>query len=231
MVASENTKGDGTIKTTVGAVLLLWLVLTFILGAGGSFVRQPGAPPLPILAGALVPILVFLAAFRFSGSFRDFIMAIDLQTAAAIQAWRFAGFVFIALYAYDVLPGSFAWPAGLGDMAIGITAVWVMVALRERKDFARSRVFLIWNLLGVLDLVVALGMGGVSATLGLATSGGVTMVPMARLPLVLIPAYLVPICVMLHLASLFQAGHLGATGRSYRWSGSPARRGPTQTPA
>jgi hypothetical protein len=104
-----------------------------------------------------------------------------------------------------VLPGAFAWPAGLGDIAIGVTAPWVARALVRWPDFATSRVFVIWNLLGILDLVVAVSVGGLSSALASGGAGEVTTGPMARLPLVLIPAYLVPLFVMLHLAALFQA--------------------------
>jgi hypothetical protein len=34
-----------------------------------------------------------------------------------------------------------SWPAGLGDMAIGVTALWVLFALRARPNFAASRLF------------------------------------------------------------------------------------------
>ncbi len=106
---SEHVK-DKRVKTIVGAVLLLWLVLAFILGANDAFAGAPGALPLPILAGLLTPILVFLVAFWTVGPFRDFVMSIDLPVMAGIQAWRFGGLGFIALYAYGVLPGLFAWP-------------------------------------------------------------------------------------------------------------------------
>jgi hypothetical protein len=39
----------------------------------------------------------------------------------AVQAWRFACFGFLALFAYGVLLAVLAWPAGLGDMANGFT--------------------------------------------------------------------------------------------------------------
>ena len=51
-----------------------------------------------------------------SAKFRTVVLTSDLSLLTAIQAWRFAGFAFIALYAYGVLPGNFAWPAGLGDI-------------------------------------------------------------------------------------------------------------------
>jgi hypothetical protein len=194
--------------TTFAAVVLaVWFVLVFLLGAEGAFVTSSGAPPLPILIGVTVPIIVFLAGFGLSRPFRSFILAADLRFMTGIQAWRFAGFGFLALYAHGVLPGAFAWPAGLGDIAIGVTAPWVMVALIRRPSFAGSRLFIIWNLLGILDLVVAIGTGGFITALATSVAGEITTRPMAQLPLVLIPAYLVPLFAMLHAAALFQARH------------------------
>ncbi len=86
---------DKRVKTIVGAVLLFWLVLEFILGANDAFARAPGALPFSILAGLLTPILVFLVAFWTVGPFRDFVMSIDLPVMAGIQAWRFGGLGFI----------------------------------------------------------------------------------------------------------------------------------------
>jgi hypothetical protein len=198
----------------VALALAMWLALVFLLGAVAAFVRPPGALPLPILLGATTPIIAFLAAFRGSGAFRDFDLAVDLRLAAGIQAWRFAGFGFLALYAHGVLPGLFAWPAGLGDVAIGVTAPWVILALSRRPGFAASTPFVVWNLLGILDLVVAVGTGALSSGLAVGGAGEVTTGPMARLPLVLVPAYLVPVFVMLHLTALFQSRRLAASGHS-----------------
>ena len=95
--------------------------------------------------------------------------------------------------------------AGLGDIAIGVTAPWVALALLRQPGFAISRVFVVWNLLGILDLVVAVSVGGLSSAFASGAPGEVTTGPMAQLPLVLIPAYLVPLFLILHLAALFQA--------------------------
>ena len=143
------------ITTIVAVLLALWFALVSFLGICRAFTRPPGTPPLPILAGAVLPIIVFLIAFRASDSFRDFVLTFDLRLAAGIQAWRFAGLGFLALAAHGVLPGAFAWPAGVGDMAIGLTAPWIILALISRSAFAASGLFIIWNWLGILDLVVA----------------------------------------------------------------------------
>ena len=106
-------------------VLALWLATVLFLGAYGAFVTRAGMVPVPIAIGVLTPLVAFLAACWLSADFRRFVMAADLPLATALQAWRFAGFGFLALSAYGVLPGVFAWPAGLGDMAIGLTATWL----------------------------------------------------------------------------------------------------------
>jgi hypothetical protein len=192
-------------KPIIVGVLALWFVVVFLLGAAGAVARPPGTPPIPILIGATGPVMVFLGAYWGWPAFRASVLSLELPLATAIQAWRAGGLGFLALYAHGVLSGVFAWPAGLGDIAIGVTAPWIALALVRRPGFAISRVFVVWNLLGILDLVVAVSVGGLSSALASGAAGEVTTGPMAQLPLVLIPAYLVPLFVMLHLAALFQA--------------------------
>src|SRR5262249_48315467 len=135
-------------KPLIIVLLALWLACVLVLGATGRFVTPPGAAPLPIGLGVVAPLLAFLAAFRGSASFRTLVRTADLPLLTALQAWRFAGFGFLSLYAYGVLPGDFIWSAGLGDIAIGLTAPWVALALVRRPGFAGSRLFIVWNLLG-----------------------------------------------------------------------------------
>ena len=192
-------------KPIIRSVLAIWLVVVFLLSAAGAFARPPGTPPIPLLIGATVPLIVFFAAYRGSAAFRAFVLAIDLIFATAIQAWRAGGLGFLALYAHGVLPGVFAWPAGLGDIAIGITAPWVALALVRRLNFASSRIFVVWNLLGILDLVVAVSIGAMNSAFASGIAGEVTTAPMAQLPLVLIPVYFVPLFIMLHVTAICQS--------------------------
>jgi hypothetical protein len=46
------------------------LALIFLLGANGSFVRSPGEAPIPILLGAIVPLVVFGVAYWGWRAFR-----------------------------------------------------------------------------------------------------------------------------------------------------------------
>jgi hypothetical protein len=196
--------------SVVAVVLTAWFVLIVLLGASGAFATPPGVLPLPIAVGVTAPIVVFLSAYWMSRQFREFVLTADLRLVAGIHAWRAVGFGFLALYAYGVLPGLFALPAGLGDIAIGVTAPWIVLALIRRPDFAASKTFVVWNLLGLLDLAVAVGTGALGSGLATGIAGEITTAPMAQLPLVLVPAYLVPIFIMLHLTALFQVRRLGS---------------------
>jgi hypothetical protein len=201
---SRRTGLSGT-RVSVTLVLSAWFMLVVSLGTLGAFVARPGTPPFAIAIGVGAPLLLFFAWLRLSQAFRDFVLSLDLRLIAGMQAWRWAGLGFLSLYAHDVLPGVFALPAGLGDMAIGITAPWMILALVRQPRFAASAAFIRWNVLGILDLIVALSIGTLSATLTTGAPGEISTAPMATLPLLLIPAFLVPLFLMLHTAALMQS--------------------------
>jgi hypothetical protein len=205
------------------AVLASWFIAVFATGAAGGFVTAPGQPPVPILFGSLVPLAAFVAAYAGSRPFRALVLAADLRVLTAVQAWRAGGLVFLAFYAYDLLPGLFAWPAGLGDIAIGMTAPWVAAALTRDPAFAADDRFAAWHVVGIVDLVVAVAAGTLSSGVvpGLTT---VPTAPMAHLPLVLIPAFLVPLFVMLHVTALlhWRQARRAQPGNRGTFAGAPA---------
>ncbi|MGN6696554.1 MAG: hypothetical protein ACTHMR_00220, partial [Thermomicrobiales bacterium] len=90
----------------------------------------------------------------------------------------------------------FALPAGFGDIAIGLTASFV--ARRLAQGAGRSEAVR-FNLLGILDLVVAAGMGFVLFGFVPVTP---STEPLRLLPLALVPT--VPVPLALHIVSLQQ---------------------------
>lgn len=216
-VASEINNGHSSVKSVVLVAVALWLGLVSFLASQGAFVGSADSPPLPIFFGVAIPLMVFFAAYFGWAAFRAFILGADLRLVAAMQAWRWGGLGFLSLYANGVLPGLFAFPAGLGDMAIGFSAPWILLALVRNPLFAASRRFVTWNMLGIVDFVIAVSMGTLSSGFfhGITKlNGNVTTSPMAHLPLVLIPAFMVPFFTMLHFTALVQARQLARSGRS-----------------
>ena len=191
------------IRAATGAVLTLWLLTVLILSSRGAFVRPAGSLPIPILLPIVIPIGLFFLAFRTSHQFKAWILSLDLRLITGVQAWRFGGFAFLVLYTLNLLPGYFAWPAGLGDMAIAAAAPFIVASLVRNPEFIRSKRFVIWNVLGILDLVIAVTMGGLGPILFHDVNGTATSL-MARLPMSLIPTFFVPIFILLHLTALFQ---------------------------
>jgi hypothetical protein len=126
------------------------------------------------------------------------VLALNPRTLTLIHAERIGGLVFLAMYTYNILPGMFALPAGWGDIAIGATAY--LAATRLIPNHRRA--FIAWQLLGVLDLVVALSMAAVSSLLH---PHGITTAPMTELPLSLIPSFGVPLFLILHIICIAQA--------------------------
>ncbi len=101
-------------------------------------------------------------------------------------------------------------PAGLGDMAIGVTAPWVALALTRNPRFATSKPFVAWNIFGIFDFaVLAVGMGAIAPLifprlLQTVTPQMMTAAPMRHLPLSMVPSFLVPMFTIFHLIALFQ---------------------------
>jgi len=48
----------------------------------------------------------------------------------------------------------FAWPAGLGDITVGVVAPFIALALQRDPRFAQGGRYVAWNVFGIVDLVV-----------------------------------------------------------------------------
>jgi hypothetical protein len=186
------------------AKLTTWLIAAwFAVALGASALNlirtAPNQPPLPLGLAAIVPILVFAAWFARSASFRDFTLALNPRILTLVQSWRIAGFVFLVLAAYGILPDLLAMPAGWGDIFIGATALPAAFMLATPR---RRGGFLLWQILGIVDLVNAVLLGALAHVIhphGIQTSA------MTVLPMSLIPTFAVPLFLILHLICIAQA--------------------------
>jgi hypothetical protein len=181
------------------AVVLVWFLLAVAGSLLGVFDSEP-RPPLLLSLAAVVPLTLFGVGCLTSVRFQEVIWSLDLRLLALAQTWRVGGIVFLVLHQQDALPGVFAIPAGLGDMAVGITAP--IVAWYWRRPFP-TKTFIVWNVLGSLDLVLAVSLGVLASRtpLGILT-GNVSTGLMGQFPLSLIPTFFVPLLLILHLISL-----------------------------
>ena len=185
-------------KLAIG-IIAGWFVFSLSAGAAHVFKQSTAGPPIALGLSVAIPILLFWIWFRTSAGFRDFALSLDPRVLTTVQSWRIAGFVFVVLYFYRILPGMFANPAGWGDIAIGLTAPWVAMKLAEP---GHRKGFIFWNALGLLDLVVAVTTG---TTSGLVNPHGLGAGAMTVLPLSIVPTFLVPLFGILHIIVIAQA--------------------------
>jgi hypothetical protein len=205
-------RADGRkVASILSVILVAWFLLVLVAGFAGAFESGPSRPPLAVLVAVAGPPLIFAAAYRASRRFRDFVLAIDLRLLTAVQSWRVIGVMFLAFYAFGLLPGLFAWPAGVGDAAVGLAAPFVLLAMVRRSPTWRRQV--LWlNLAGLVDFVGAIGTGVLSSnnSIGLVADGA-TRVSLGSLPLSLIPTFAVPLWTLFHIVSLLQLARTAGT--------------------
>ena len=219
MINADNTLPSAVWRTStvlaVTAALALWLAIAWGLGSSGVLAAPATQTFRPVLLSVIVPVALFLAAYAGSGRFREFLLGLDIRVLTMLQMWRVIGFSFLPLYAYGVLPGLFAWPAGLGDVAIGLTAPVVVLALVRRPGYAKSRRFIVFNVLGITDFIVAAGTATLAsgAFPGLHT-GPLTSIAMEIWPLNIFPSFLVPLFLFAHLTVLLQVRALRQQARA-----------------
>lgn len=176
--------------------LATWFVVRMILGYSRLI-----APARLILLSSLVFYSSVALTMRFSSVFRRAVISIPQEILIGVHVVRVAGFVFLALLDMRLLPAEFAVPTGYGDIIVALTAPLVVYAWHKNKPFGRA-LAIAWNLLGMLDFVVALVTGMVFIgpyVRQLAVTGH----SIAYLDYVLmIPGFAVPILVLLHVNSL-----------------------------
>ena len=196
-------------KAWLAGLMLVWFVAAYGIGTGQFLTNDGQSVFAPIALSAFVPVALFFAAYGLIARFRDFVLAQDIRTLTMLHLWRVIGFVFLPLYAFGVLPGLFAWPAGLGDVAIGVAALFVVTRLNCDPDYATSPGLVRFHLLGLLDFAVAVATAGLSAG-GFPdlVVGGVTSAPIDVWPLNIFPSFLVPAFIITHVVVLLKVRHL-----------------------
>jgi hypothetical protein len=198
----SRSQQDSSANLALAAIVAVWGAAAALIGSAGGFATPAGQPPLALLAAVVGPLFVFAVAYWSSGSFRQFVRSGDPLFLTNLQSWRILGGMFLVLMWFGMLPAVFAVPAGWGDLAIGAAAPFVARAAAWRGLYRTGQLFILFQVLGLVDLVVAVGSGAAVGMLGLAD--GASTASMGRLPLSLIPTYAVPLFAILHFAAIAQ---------------------------
>ena len=182
---------------TWSLLLLGWVAGTVILAASGSLASNDLLMPVLVFA----PVAGFALAYRTNPTFRAAVLSLDTGVLVIMHSWRMLGLGFLLLYAYGVLPGLFAWLAGLGDAMAAVGATFIGIKLLRGNEVSKQSI-LRWNTYGLIDFLIAVMVGTLlrSSLLGGATSTD----PLSSLPLSLIPTLVVPFFIITHLIIFLQ---------------------------
>ncbi|MEH2542118.1 MULTISPECIES: hypothetical protein [unclassified Bradyrhizobium] len=181
------------VAVSVGAGL--WTGLAAALAAANQF---RGTSPLgPLMIGAVIalPLVATAVVTAISAPVRASLLGMSMPFLIGLNVWRVAGGFFILLAAEGRLGGPFPYSAGWGDIITGVLALPVAwLALRGQ---GKALVWA-WNAFGMLDLIVAIALGVISANgspLQVIHAGpgseAVQMLPWSLIPTVLVPMFLI----------------------------------------
>ncbi len=191
-----------------------WLAIVWWLAVDGAFRPRPGAPALPI--AIFLPILIGLPLLLRSKRVGLVLDATPASWLVGLQVYRVFGGIFLVAWSRGGMSGTFALPAGMGDVLVGVLALPVAYLLRADSPGA-PWVAIAWNIFGLVDFAIAIGIGILSAPGPLQVI--IPDVPNAQLgtfPTVMIPAFAVPSSILLHVLSLRQLRRLAKAERAKR---------------
>jgi hypothetical protein len=194
----SSSNGLGSIAV-VRAMTILALVVWFVAAAVASFFGFPNESPFGLWSFVAIPSLGFVLAYSLSKSFRDFTAAISLALLVGAHLWRFVGVGFIYAWLTGRLAAGFAIPAGVGDIIVAAGSLMLLPSLL--RGSASRRWLLLWNWVGLADLVAAIALGAAYSQnmVGAAQPSAATTSLMTTFPISLIPTFFVPLFILVHL--------------------------------
>ncbi|MEM7010522.1 MAG: hypothetical protein AAF585_03460 [Verrucomicrobiota bacterium] len=180
-----------------GATMFLVCTLTLPakLGIPGNFI-VPAAWTLPSL-------ILYLK--------RDWFLSEPLSERwlVGLQIFRVIGGVFLLEMISGHIPAVFAYPAGLGDILVGVVALGVLLKYREAPRIPKAAINLV-IVLGVADFISAFFFGFTSSESPLQLFFPDEPSQLLLFPTGMIPLFLVPYAIFFHTLSALNEAKFGA---------------------
>ena len=191
-------------RVLIAAALTFWFCLVLTAGATGALAHSIGPVP-GVGVAVLIPLALLTLLVLGTTRGREGVRRIPIAALGGVQGLRVLGITFVLLYWAKRLPVPFAPVAGWGDVSVGLLAIPLAVLLARSTGATPKGIVVMWNVLGVADLVTAVALGATSAAGPLQLFHGQPGTAiMTSLPWVLIPCFLVPSFLFLHLCTFYR---------------------------
>jgi hypothetical protein len=203
----ESTTSDAATPQVVAIVLLLWFLAVAAVGHAGLLVGSTFA----VIGGYVAATTVLLCVLGLTiPALRGWLRGLPLRLLVLMHILRFIGVAFlVSSAAPGGLSDTFAKRAGYGDIFAAITALVLAIGFLPAVSRPRRQMLLAWNVLGLADLLVAVG-----TNFSIQLSGSPAMAPLVTAPLVYVPFYFVPLLLFVHLVIFYRlaTGALASEG-------------------
>lgn len=184
------------------SVLLLWFGLIFLFAAKGFFKFEKPSP-IPVAIAIYLPVIFGGILIARSAFMQKILFSIPQRSLVLLHAARFIGAMFIWFYLTGKLPPTFALTAGIGDCLVASFALTSVFILKKNPN--AKIVLWILNVLGIIDLLMAVSLGTLSSE---GPQRLIFETPpsnlIAELPLLLIPGFGVPFIALIHVISVMK---------------------------
>ncbi len=170
-------------------LLLLWFGAATAFAASGQLARLVPPAPQLLLVGLTAVLLVAGALWT---PFRSWLAGLNLRQVVALHVTRFVGIYFLVLYGRGELPYAFAVLGGWGDIVVAAGALVIVLLVPDL--LARRGWILVWNLIGLADILFV-----VATAARLALADPASMAALLVLPLGLLPTFVVPLIIASHI--------------------------------
>lgn len=191
-----NIKNGAVLRKKIILAYGLFLLVVAAVSLSGFFTKNV-LPPRVIV---FISIPLFLFYFLYVQKTKWFQLIwkhVTIEQLVSIHLFRFVGIFFFLVYHYLVIPKSFAYIGGTGDVLTAILVFPVIIALRKGRSFAKPFVW-IWNIIGLLDIVSVITCATALTKLAIETdTPGVQQ--FGTFPFSWIPAFAPATIIFLHL--------------------------------
>lgn len=140
----------------------LWVSVALIASSIGFFESSTTFSPTDLSGFVLfgtsmtVPVIGYMLGMRWSTQFRQLIGAMTIQWLVGLEVYRIGGVIFLVYYVAGHVPSWWGVSTGIADLIIGVTALPIAWGLARATDWAYP-VAIVWNLLGLADIMHAIG--------------------------------------------------------------------------
>ncbi len=156
--------------------------------------------------GNLLLALLWIIPALMTWRYREYFKGLDQRNIISFQLFRFAGATFLIEMLRGNIPSSFALPAGIGDIMVGLLAVYLVLGYKEPPRWG----VLALIIAGLLDFVGAFFFGitsfeGPMQLFAFGFENKTMLFPIGLIPLILVPYAIT--CQVISLINLKDSKH------------------------